>query len=144
MIDRSGTWWRGSEAADLVEFIEAYTAGSYPAGRIERSVCRPCGGATFHLLLDDEEGVARRTCAACGDEAFIGDSAEHWDDAEVGEAACPCGEEIFDLAVGFSLRTDGDIRWLTVAARCVACGVLGAYVDWKIDYSPTDHLFAAI
>jgi hypothetical protein len=60
-----------------------------------------------------------------------------------GGAQCPCGDEAFEVGVAFSLREDGDVRWITVGGLCVACGVLGAYADWKIDYSPTDHLLTA-
>ena len=50
----------------------------------------------------------------------------------------------FGIGVAFSLRDDGDVRWITVGGRCVACGGLGAYTDWKIDYSPTNHLLTAV
>ena len=136
MIDRSGTWWTGESFDDLREYVVDFTAGGYPAGPIVQSSCE-CGGTVFGLRLDDEEGCAQRRCDACGAEALLADSDEYWDDAEPDDAACPCGGERFELGVGFSLRDDGDVRWVTVAGRCVTCGVLGAYVDWKIDYSPT-------
>ncbi len=144
MIDRPGEWWKGGDFADLTEYLNAYTAQGYPAGRIERSVCGACGGTRFHLSLDDQEGVAQRSCVACGSPAFLGDSEEHWDGAEPGDAACPCGEEQFEIGVAFALHDDGDVRWLTIGCRCMTCGILGVYADWKIDYSPTDHLFAAV
>jgi hypothetical protein len=144
MIDRTGPWWKGENFDDLVAYLREFTSQNYPAERFAQSLCRSCGETTFALELDDEQGCARRRCYACGTVEFIGDSAEVWDEAEPAEAACPCGNESFELGVAFSLRSDGDIRWITVGARCTACGVLGAYVDWKIDYSPTDHLLAAV
>lgn len=141
MIDKTGAWWVGSDFADLAEYLRGYTSANYPAERIEQSTCE-CGGASFRLHFDDDEGCAERACAVCGASASIADSNEYGDDAEPDDAQCPCGGEIFELGVGFSLRDDGDIRWITVAGRCVACGVLGTYTDWKIDYSPTGHLFA--
>lgn len=143
MIDRSGKWWKGTGFDDLVAFIRESTAQGYPVGPVSQSTCE-CGAAVFSLKLDDEEGCARRTCVACGRSAFIADSAEYWDEADPGDAQCPCGEEAFEIGVGFSLREDGNVRWITVGARCVACGILGAYVDWKIDYGPTDHLLTAV
>lgn len=68
------------------------------------------------------------------------DSSEYADDAELEECACPCGGESFNLAVGYQLRDSGDVRWVYVAARCVSDGVLGCYTDWKVDYSPSEHL----
>lgn len=54
---------------------------------------------------------------------------------------CPCGVKLFELAVAFSHRDDGTVKWITVGRRCVDCGILGAAVDWKIDYFPTAHLY---
>jgi hypothetical protein len=81
---------------------------------------------------------------ACARQAFIADSDEYSDKAAPGGAQFPCAEEAFELGVAFSLREGGDVRWITVGGRCVACGILGAYVDWKIDYSPTDLLLTAV
>jgi hypothetical protein len=58
-----------------------------------------------------------------------------------GVAACPCGNETFEVAVVFAVRADGDVRWISIGLRCVRDGVLGAHTDWKIDYSPTAQLF---
>ena len=143
MIDRSGQWWTGTEFDDLASYLREFTAQSYPAGLVVQSTCE-CGRRVFGLEFDDEEGCARRTCATCGQAAFIADSADYWDEADPGEAQCVCGEETFEIGVAFSLRDAGDVRWITVGGRCVACGVLGAYADWKIDYSPTDHLLSAV
>jgi hypothetical protein len=143
MIDRSGTWWTGTDFEDLVTYLREFTAESYPAGPVVQSTCE-CGNRVFGLELDDDEGCARRTCTSCGRSAFIADGADYWDEAEPGEAKCPCGQEAFELDVAFALRDDGDVRWITVGPRGIACGVLGAYVDWKIDYSPTDHLLTAV
>ena len=68
------------------------------------------------------------------------DGADHLDDADLGEAACPCGHEQFDVAVGYAILEGGDIRWVSVGLRCQLDGLLGVYVDWKIDYSPSRQL----
>lgn len=144
MIDRSGQWWTATEFEDLVTYLREYTTAlGEPAGPVVQSKCE-CGVSVFGLEIDDEQGCARRTCRACGRAVFIADSADYWEEAEPGEAACPCGEESFEVGVAFSLREDGDVRWISVGGRCVACGVLGTYADWKIDYGPTDHLLTAV
>ena len=141
-IDKRRTLWTGDSFEDLRAFLIEFTASSHPAGPITQSVCT-CGNRTFGLRLDDDEGCAVRHCTACATDRFIADSADVWDDAEPGDGQCPCGAEVFELGIAFSLRDDGDIRWVSVGGRCVACGGLGTYVDWKIDYSPTDHLLQA-
>ncbi len=98
----------------------------------------------FTLEADSDEGGARRTCTSCRLVRFIADSADYWEDAEPEEVQCPCGEDTFEPGVAFALRANGDVRWITVGVRCVACAVLGAPVVWKIDYSPTDHLMTAV
>ena len=69
------------------------------------------------------------------------DSADVGQAADAGQAACPCGAEIFNVAVGFAHHENGDVRWVYVALRCLQDGTLGVYADWKIDYSPTKELF---
>jgi hypothetical protein len=139
-IDTSGTYWVGTEAADIDEYLRAFTAGSYPADRFVHSVCG-CGHDRFRLQVDADEGAARRTCALCLAPHFICDSQEAWDAGEPEEVVCPCGVNFFELAVAFSHRDDGTVKWLTVGLRCGGCGILGAAVDWKIDYSPASHLY---
>jgi len=141
-IDKSGSWWKGTEFADVAEYLREYTADAYPADEVVQSVCS-CGHTVFQVEGDRDEGCARRTCAACGVEAFIGDSDEYWADAEPVKLVCVgCRGLVFEVGVAFSKREDGDVRWITIGERCVRCGILGSFVDWKIDYGPTDHLFS--
>lgn len=122
MIDRSGEWSRGTEFADLTTYIAEYTGAlGEPADRVLQASCT-CGASTFGLAVDDAQGCARRTCASCGTTAFVADSDEYWDEAEPGEAACPCGGETFEIGVGFTLHDEREVRWVTVGGRCIACG----------------------
>ena len=141
-MEKSDPWWKGETFEDLAEYLRAFTETNYPAERVDQSGCRACGALSFTLHVDDEQGCAQRRCIGCGLEAFIADSEEWWEDADVADAACLCQSETFEVGVAFSLREDGEIHWVTVGGRCTTCGVLGVYTDWKIDYSPTDHLFA--
>ena len=139
MIDRTGEWWTGEDFADLAEYLRVVTAEAYPADRIRQSVCR-CGGTIHGLRVDSVESVAQRICVTCGASAFIADSEEHWFEAQPERRQCVCGNDIAELGVGFSLRSDDEVRWITVGQRCTSCGVLGVEVDWKIDYGPSTHL----
>ncbi|GAA1902533.1 hypothetical protein [Lapillicoccus jejuensis] len=143
-IDRSHRWWTGTEAADLGEYLTAYTAAGYPATRVVHARCARCTGATFRLRVDDEEGCAERTCTACGDVRLMLDSGDVIEEADLGEAECPCGGAVFEVAVGFAFTAEQDVRWVYVALRCTADGVLGVYADWKIDDSPGDHLLTEV
>ena len=59
-------------------------------------------------------------------------------------AACPSGCEQFQV-VGFaSYEQPRDVRWVFVALRRIADGVLGVYAHWKFNYGPTDHLSAKV
>ena len=144
-IDTSGKRWKGQDFDDLAEYIRVYTEEGYPAERVAQSVCA-CGQTAFQLWVDEDEGCARRRCVACGAEAFIGDSEEYWEEAEPKKVRCQCRHDVFEIAVGFSLREDEDdeVKWITVGERCVKCGVLGSAVDWKIDYSSSAQLLAQV
>lgn len=144
-IDSSGKWWVGSEATDCEAYLTSYNAGGWPVH--ETRLCRcPCGSLAFSLQADPNEGCARRICTACGAEHMICDSAEYWDDAEPMEWECvKCQCRSCNLAVGFSLykqdtSPERDIRWISIANRCTACGTLGCFADWKVGYGPSHHL----
>lgn len=143
-VTKSGSIWRGEDHADLAAYLRSFSSGGYPISRVGESVCAQCGGLTFRLFVDDEEGFAARICVTCEAEAYIADSADYQDDAEPGECECPCGGNTFAIAVAFSLLEDGEVRWISVGLRCLTDGRLGVYVDWKIDYGPSEHLLTAI
>jgi hypothetical protein len=126
---------------ELDAYLRSYRAGGYEVDRVERSVCGTCGGTAFRLWVDDEVGYAARRCEACEDEFDLLDSADTADEQDGDEAGCPCGGETFEIAVGYALRNDGEVRWVSVGMRCLTDGHCGVYTDWKIDYGPTGHLF---
>lgn len=129
-------------SADLAKFLR--NIGENRPVKIVPAVCGRYGGRVFSVLVDDVEGAAERVCARCRGRAFIADSEEYWEDADPGEAGCPCGSEEFETAVAFSLADDGSVRWVTLGLRCRQDGAVGVYADWKIDYGPTDHLFGMV
>jgi len=142
-IDTSGKWWKGQNADDLVEYVRLLTEQGYPATKFAIAKCA-CGTDRFRLYADQDEGYAKRQCTSCGKDAFICDSEEASEEASLKKVRCKCKKDVFELAVGFSLRDTGEIKWITVGARCVSCGMLGSYVDWKINYAPTDHLYSMV
>jgi hypothetical protein len=141
-IDSSGKWWKGSEAADLTEYLKALTEDGYPATEFRVAKCS-CGSLAFGLALDHDEGAAMRKCVECGAEHFVCDSQERWHECSPTKWKCTgkCKSRTANICVGFALREDRkDIRWIYIGTRCVQCGVLGCYVDWKIDFSPSLQL----
>ncbi|MEV6524774.1 hypothetical protein AB0M43_22720 [Longispora sp. NPDC051575] len=131
-----------SVPAQLVELFA--DGGDGRPLRVVACVCAGCGGRAFVVRLDDTEGAAERECAACGARAFLADSGEYWDEAEPDEAECPCGGGEFEAAVAFTLGDDGTVRWVTVGLLCRRDAFAGVYTDWKIDYTPTDHLLTLV
>ncbi|GLZ75251.1 hypothetical protein Afil01_00580 [Actinorhabdospora filicis] len=136
---------RGEDFADLATYVTGYRAGGYDVATVVAAVCG-CGGRAFAIGVDDEAGAAERLCAACGEAAFIADSADYWEEAVPEQCACPCGGELFEVGVGFAGTGDGtgDVRWVSVGLRCLADGVLGVYTDWKIDYRPSAGLIGMV
>ena len=140
-IDTSRAWWIGDSGEDIPAYLRAFSADQYPVRRTGLAACRGCGSDRFAVRIDDEEGCAERSCASCGQTVLMFDSADYVEDASFADAACPCGGETFNVAGGFALRDDGEVHWVYVGLRCTRDGVLGCYADWKIEYSPTSHLF---
>lgn len=144
-VNKSGEWWTGDEPDDISEYLRAYSSDGYPVQRVVHARCETCDGQTFAVRVDDEEGCAERTCASCAaTTTLMLDSADFVEDADLEDAACPCGGEVFNVAVGFALRVDDEVRWVYIGLRCVADGILGCNAEWKIDYAPTAHLFTQV
>ena len=129
---------------DLDRYVRDFAAGGYPVAQVVHATCGCGADAGFSVVLDDDEGAAVRRCLSCGDSLAVLDSADHLDGADLGDAACPCGAEAFDVAVGFSLLDDGEVRWVSLGLRCRADGRLGVYADWKIDYTPSQQLLRMV
>ncbi|ADB34668.1 hypothetical protein Kfla_5662 [Kribbella flavida DSM 17836] len=142
VIERGRPWWQGTEAGDLDEYLRAFSHGQVCAAVHAR--CEGCDGSVFGVSVDADNGYAERRCVRCGATHVMLDSAEAAGDADVGEAACPCGGEEFEVAVGFAERVDGELGWVFVGLRCTADGVLGIYLDWKIDYLPSRQLLELV
>lgn len=144
-IRKTRTSWAGDSEEDLEEYLADYSASmNRPVSRVVHARCEGCGSGTFGVRVDDDEGCAQRTCTDCGLHGWIFDSAEAAQEAELDDATCPCGDAIFNVAGGCSVRDDGDIDWVFVGLRCIGDGALGCYTDWKIDYSPTSHLLGMV
>ncbi len=125
-----------------IEVRDFGSATGDPANHIVRSVCAGCSGTHFWMQCSEEDGVALRTCTECKTAIFIGDSEALWEDADTGDATCPCGKKVFDIAIGYCLNEEENVTWMIVGAQCVACSELGIYADWCIDYEPNKHLLS--
>ena len=143
-IDKSSRWWRGESATDLAEYLQLAEPGGYRVDRVLTAVCADCAGATFKLRAGRAKGGVERTCANCAKKVLMLDTGDYWDDMGPTLIKCPCGGDLFEVSVGFSLRVDDEIRWVTVGQRCVNDGILGYCADWKIDYGPTRHLLSSV
>jgi hypothetical protein len=134
-LKKRGQYRYGDSQADIRDEVLRYSKkNEYKAEHFRDAVC-VCGTKIFRLALDDNEGAAVRICTGCKSEHPIGDSGEFLEDAELGECACPCGNEKFEITVGVSLY-DGseDVRWLYLGCRCPKCGLTAVYGDWKNEF----------
>ncbi len=142
LVERDGQSY-ADNFEDMVAFVREFgSATGELAEDVRSSRCVTCGSATFWMECSEEDGVAMRTCTQCQTAAFIGDSAELWDAADTGDAVCPCGAKVFELAIGFCVGAEPelDVEWIVVGARCTVCHLVGVYADWGIDYVPSASL----
>jgi hypothetical protein len=138
---KRGKWRYGDSQADIRSELLRYSQlNAYPAQHFADAVCG-CGGRTFRLRLDDNEGAAVRNCVSCGGEHPIGDSAEYLADAELEGYECPCDADILEITVGLSLYEGTEaVKWLYLGCRCVACGLTACYGDWKNEFEDYHEL----
>jgi hypothetical protein len=144
-LKKRGNYRYGDSQADIrAELLRYSKANAYMAHHFADAVCK-CGGKLFRLALDGNEGAAVRICVACKAEHPIGDRDEFLEDAELGECACPCGNEEFEITVGVSLYEGSeDVKWHYLGCRCPKCGLTAAYGDWKNEYVGYQELLARV
>jgi hypothetical protein len=78
---KSGNFSIGDAQSDIREYITEYSkANGYAATHFADAVCK-CGGTTFRIVLDDNEGAAVRLCGLCKESHPMCGSADYLEDA---------------------------------------------------------------
>jgi hypothetical protein len=115
--------------------------GGYENDEYRFAECK-CGSIEFKVSVTPETWEAvKRICIKCGKQHFICDSEEFWDENLAEPLECQCSSEVWNLGAGFSLYQDSrDIRWTNVVGRCCKCGKYTIAGEWKVGYSPSEHL----
>jgi hypothetical protein len=131
-LKKKGRYFYGDSQADIAPELARFSGlNEYPIDRVTDLQCE-CGSKRLGLLMDDEEGAAVQVCAACQRQTPIGDSADYLEDANLVTRECVCGGLQFEISTGAAFYKDStDIQWFYVGCRCVACGLVGCYGDWK-------------
>ena len=143
ILKKVGLLYADSQS-DLPDVLRDFTERGYLATQFADSVCR-CGCRTFQLAVDEDAGVALRTCTKCGEDHPIGDSDEYLDDAELESCECTCDSTAFEITIGVALYADSeDVRWLYVGCRCPQCKLSGCYGDWKNEFIGFHDLLARV
>lgn len=141
-IDATGPWWRGTEARDLLAYLEAFASErqSRTVDAFRVAIC-PCGSKAFLIEGDPAEQVVRRTCLNCGTEHLILDCEERWEEAMPVRCRCvECDCEVHELGAGYTFNKKGEVVHVYVGVRCVNCGTMGCFTSWTIDFAPSKHL----
>jgi hypothetical protein len=112
-LRQRGEYWYGDSQSDIREELARFGTLNGPVPtQFADARCR-CGGTTFRLQTDENEGAAVRVCTACASEHPIGDSDEYLEGAELEERVCLCDGDAFEITVGVSLYEETeDVRWL--------------------------------
>jgi hypothetical protein len=167
-LERRGKWWHGTEAADIDAFLLQHCMGPPDVDvphRVVHARCAACGGTVFWLAADESRAINRLCVIGDGERCpeedvhFICGCGRYYDSDSDEDCVCPCGEEHFEVAVGFghtlvameqgASRKNGKVmpfvNWIYVAARCVDCGLIGLYSDWhERDCEPPEHFYALV
>ena len=140
MIDTTKRYWTGDSADDINEYLRLYSEDDNID--VKPVLCHTCGNDAFELRVDQDEDAIQVKCAQCGTKKILLDCEEIWEEAKpkLGKCSvCKTGKQ-YNVRVGFIRRDNGSVKWVYIGNRCMNCGTLGSYLDWKIDYEPTDEM----
>ena len=140
MIDRSKKYWTGDTEGDIAEWLRLYSQDSKMDTK--RVICHTCENDSLELRVDQTEGAIQVKCTECGTKKILLDCGEVWENAKPRLRKCSVckSSKSFNVRVGFQRRENGSAKWVYIGNRCTNCGTLGSYLDWKIDYEPTDEM----
>lgn len=139
MIDTSKEYWTGTTENDIEEYLKLYSENDKL--EVKHVVCHTCNENNFEVMVDQNEGAILIKCVKCKTEKILLDGEDVWENCEPIKGICPiCYEKVYNICVGLERRQDGNVNWVYIGNRCTKCGVLGSFVDWKIDYEPTDEM----
>lgn len=140
MIDTSKKYWTGDKEGDIAEYLRLYAQDS--TMDTKRIICHTCGKDTFELRVDQTEDAIEVECTECGTKKILLDCGDVWEDAKPKLRKCSVCKNCksYNVRVGFQRRENGSVKWVYIGNRCTNCGTLGSYLDWKIDYEPTDEM----
>ena len=140
MIDKSRKYWYGNCADDIDEFLKEYTEEADID--IKPVVCNSCGSEALIMRIDSNEEAIQIKCPKCGEKKILLDCQDIWEEAKPRLrkcVVCKTSKE-HNVKVGFIRRENGDVEWVYIGSRCTNCGVLASYLDWHINYCPTDEM----
>lgn len=140
MIDTSKKYWTGDSADDISEYLCLYSEDDELD--VKPVICHICENNSFELRIDQTEDAIQIKCIKCGTKKIILDCDDVWEDARPRLRKCSVCKSCksYNVRVGFSRRENGNTKWVYIGNRCTSCGTLGSYLDWKIDYEPTDEM----
>lgn len=143
-LTRKGKHWYGSGDDDILRSSRA-SVNATVTPRPTTGLRSVCGSTLFHLFDDEEAGVARRDCVACGTAHLMGDSADYADEADPEAHECLCGSEALGIHCGVALYPDSrDVRWLYIGCRCPQCQLVGVYAEWKCEAGDVEAFLARV
>lgn len=140
MIDTSKKYWAGDAAEDISEYLRLYSEEDDID--VKPVICHSCGNDAFELRVDQNEDVIQVKCTKCGTKKILLDGEDFWEDSRPRLRKCSVckSSKSYNVRVGFLRRANGSVKWVYIGNRCTDCGTLGSYLDWKIDYEPTDEI----
>lgn len=149
-ITKRDEYWYGENHADIRTELTRYSElHHYPIDHFTNVRCE-CGADIFLFATDEQAGVAERFCPNCEHEHLMGDSSEYVEEAELSQHTCLCDGGQFQLVAGVHCYRESDdspsndVRWLYLGARCIACGLVGCFADWKNEYIGFENLLAGM
>ena len=141
MIDTTKEdYWTGDTAEDISEYLRLYSENENID--VKSVVCHSCGNDSFELKVDPNEDAIQVKCTKCATKKILLDCEDVWEDAKPKLKKCPICKKSksYNVKVGFTRRENGSVKWIYIGNRCTNCGTLGSYLDWKVDYEPTEKM----
>ena len=121
----------GESVADLKLFLKDHVMDHLDDFK---EVQCSCGHNGWTLFDEGGEFPLMVECQKCEKHFFVLDSAEIAGEGLLEEDGCPkCDSSESELAIGYELNEKKLVSFISIAARCKTCGIVGEFAAWEVD-----------
>lgn len=141
-IQKSEKWWKGTDSADVLEYLNSLEPGGYAVDAVLSQSCE-CGSTAFKVYRNQDNELSYLVCTACRAKTFVTDSEDYDLEGGFRTIRCSCKSRQYQVFLGVhSIYEPTIANWMSLGVMCAACGIMGMPLEWEFDTDKSEDSYA--